>query len=66
MRTYSGDDPLDPWHKYITWVEQTFSKGGKEGNLKVLLEKCIAQFKDHPQANQDARYCSIWIKYVRN
>jgi hypothetical protein len=37
LRTYTGPDPLDPWHQYITWVEQTFPKGGKEGNLQQLL-----------------------------
>jgi hypothetical protein len=46
-------------------VEQTFPKGGKEGNLQQLLEKCIKEFKDDPAACQDERYLDVWIKYVR-
>ncbi len=65
LRTYSGPDPLEPWHRYIVWVEQTFPKGGKEGNLQQLLEKCIKEFKDDPVQCQDERYLEVWIKYVR-
>jgi hypothetical protein len=41
----AGPDPLDPWYRYICWVEQSYPKGGKEGNVHVLLEKCIKTFK---------------------
>ena len=50
--------------QYIEWVEQTYPKGGKEGNLPVLLEKCIKEFKDEPTYSQDARYLDVWIKYA--
>ena len=45
IRSYDGSDPLDPWYRYISWVEQSFPKGGKEGNIHKLLEKCITKFK---------------------
>ena len=64
MRTNDGKDPLEPWINYITWVEQTYPKGGKEGNLAVLLEKCIKQFKDDKVYSQDVRYLDIWNKYA--
>ena len=64
IRSYTGDDPLDPWHRYIGWVEQSFPKGGKEANLAGLVEKAIKEFKDHEVCNQDPRYAEIWIKYV--
>lgn len=64
LRTYDGDDPLQPWFEYIEWVEQTYIKHGREGNLLPLLENCLAQFKDDFKYNQDVRYVKLWIKYV--
>ncbi len=66
LRTYEGNDPLEPWYEYITWVEQTFARGGKEGDLKPLLEKCIANFKGNEQYNQDERHLEIWIKFANH
>jgi hypothetical protein len=64
LRTYEGDDPLEPWFEYINWVEQYFPKHGKEGNFPKLLHKCLALFKDTEMYKQDPRYVSLWIKYV--
>ena len=65
LRTYEGPDPLEPWYNYIVWVEQTFSKTGKDGNLNELIEKCIKQFKDDGNYTQDPRFFEVWMKYVR-
>ena len=64
LRTYSGPDPLEPWHNYVVWVEQNYPKGGKDGNLKTLLEKCIQNFKNDVSVSQDLRYLDVWVKYV--
>ena len=64
LRTNQGKDPLEPWISYIIWVEQTYPKGGKEGNLPTLLEKCIKEFKDDEIFSQDERYLDVWIKYA--
>ena len=64
LRTNQGKDQLEPWVKYIEWVEQTYPKGGKEGNLPTLLEKCIKEFKDDQTYSQDTRYLDVWIKYA--
>ena len=45
LRSYNGEDQLDPWYRYIQWVEQTYPKGGKEGQVHVIIEKCIKKFK---------------------
>ena len=69
LRSYAGEDALDPWYRYIQvgalklnkdnkifvfvpvlqsdvqWVEQTYPKGGKDGQVHVLIEKCIKKFK---------------------
>ena len=64
LRTYEGDDPLEPWYNYIIWVEQTFTKAGKDGNLNTLLEKCIKEFKGDEKYEQDQRFFDVWLKYA--
>ncbi len=65
LRSSSGlSDPLDPWSRYVAWVEQNFPRGGREGGLNVLLEKCIKEFKDDDRFKQDPRYLAVWTKYV--
>ncbi|XP_022091010.1 uncharacterized protein LOC110979487 isoform X2 [Acanthaster planci] len=62
LRSYTGDDPLQPWHEYIRWTEQAYPNGGKDSNLQPLLEKCLSKFKDEARYKNDARYVSCWIK----
>ncbi|GLG95841.1 Uncharacterized protein GBIM_02721 [Gryllus bimaculatus] len=64
VRSYAGDDPLQPWYEYVLWVEQNFPKHGREGNLKTLLENCLLQFKDNEQYSQDVRYIDLWTRYM--
>lgn len=64
LRSYEGSDPLKPWYKYISWVEQSFLRDGREGNLYTLLERCLVQFKEDERYLQDRRYIELWIKYV--
>ena len=64
LRSYTGDDPLDPWDQYIKWTEQAYPSGGKESNLQVLLEKCVAAFKNEQRYKNDVRYVGCWIKLV--
>lgn len=68
LRTYSGDDPLDVWYRYVLWVEQNYPKGGKEGNITKLIEKCVTALhtsKDtHKKYDNDSRFLELWIKYA--
>lgn len=64
LRTYSGDDPLDIWYRYVVWVEQNYPKGGKDGNIKVLIEKCVEAIQSSEKYLNDPRYLEIWIKYA--
>jgi hypothetical protein len=45
-------------------VEQSFLRDGREGNLHILLERCLTHFKEDEQYFQDRRYIDLWIKYV--
>ena len=38
LATYTGDDPLEVWVRFIKWAEQTFTSGGRETEVLPLLE----------------------------
>lgn len=64
IRNYSGDDPLENYYNYISWVEQSYPKHGHEGNLVPLLEHCLSLFENDKRYTNDRRFCKLWIKYV--
>ncbi|EFA04692.2 mitotic checkpoint serine/threonine-protein kinase BUB1 beta [Tribolium castaneum] len=64
IATYTGDDPLELWYQYISWVEQSYPKQGHEGNLGALLERCLCLFEKDPRYRNDRRLCKLFIKYI--
>lgn len=64
IHNYVGDDPLEPWYKYIQWVEQSYPKSGKESALMELLAKCLEKFESDEQYRQDQRMVKLYIRYV--
>lgn len=68
LRTYTGDDPMEVWYEYVLWVEQNYPKGGKEGKLNKLIEKCVMAMYSSANLREkyvnDQRFLDIWIKYV--
>ncbi|CAG2248753.1 Mitotic checkpoint serine/threonine-protein kinase BUB1 beta [Mytilus edulis] len=64
LRTYSGEDPLEVWYRYLVWTEQNCVKGGKENNLEKLLENYLKQFTEEKRYHNDPRYVSAWIRYA--
>ncbi|XP_072166979.1 uncharacterized protein [Diadema setosum] len=66
LRAYAGDDPLDPWVRYIQWTEQNFPQGGKDSHLGILMQKCLIQFKHDDRYKQDPRYVAIWLKMAQS
>ncbi|KAJ8951176.1 hypothetical protein NQ314_007716, partial [Rhamnusium bicolor] len=63
IRNYDGDDPLENYYSYISWVEQSYPKHGHEGNLVPLLEHCLSLFENDKRYTNDRRFCKLWIKY---
>lgn len=61
---YVGDDPLDLWFEYVSWVEQSYPKSGKESALDDLLKKCLSTFEKDDRYRQDQRFIRLFIKYV--
>lgn len=68
LRSNTGPDPLDVWHRYAQWVEQSYPKGGKNRDLKPLLEKCFSAMTGTEeliiQYKNDPRFLQLWLKYV--
>ena len=50
--------------RYISWVEQEYPKGGKEGGIHKLIQSCITTFKDDQKVLNDPRFLNIWLKYA--
>nr|CAH7764423.1 unnamed protein product [Callosobruchus chinensis] len=63
IRTYEGDDPLENYYNYVSWIEQSYPKRGHEGNLIPLLETCLQLFENDKRYTNDRRYCKLLIKY---
>ncbi|XP_055940027.1 mitotic checkpoint serine/threonine-protein kinase BUB1 beta-like isoform X2 [Argiope bruennichi] len=64
LRTYTGDDPLSIWCKYIKWVEQNYPKGGRDGHIEQLIQKCLSIMKDKSEYYDDNRFIEIWLKFA--
>lgn len=64
IRTYEGDDPLENYYSYISWIEQSYPKHGHEGNFVALLEHCLKTYENDKRYTNDRRFCKLWIKYV--
>lgn len=49
-------------------MEQNYPKGGKEGRLTKLIEKCLMAMYGNSDVREkyvnDQRFLEIWIKYV--
>lgn len=64
IANYDGDDPLDLWFDYVSWVEQSYPKSGKGSALDELLRKCLSTFEKDDRYRQDMRFIRLFIKYV--
>ncbi|CAL1279057.1 unnamed protein product [Larinioides sclopetarius] len=64
LRTYTGDDPLSIWCKYIKWVEQNYPKGGRDGHIEQLIQQCLTILKDKSEYYDDKRFIEIWLKFA--
>ncbi|GAB1601123.1 hypothetical protein Ahia01_000390500 [Argonauta hians] len=62
LRTYQGNDPLEVWFRYITWLEETNPKGGKD--VTNLFKSCLLTFADVDFYKNDPRYVELWVKFA--
>lgn len=64
VRSYSGEDPLDPWYSYICWIEQSYPAGGTGSGLQAALYQCLTKFEKDERYRQDRRFIKLFIKFV--
>lgn len=65
IENYSGNDPIDLWHRYLLWIELNFkleynSSSTYFGIVEVFLER----FSDAEIFYQDRRLIKACMKYV--
>ncbi|NXG86861.1 BUB1 kinase, partial [Stercorarius parasiticus] len=62
IRNYQGTDPLDPWDRYMQWVEGCLPLQEKQNCLPNLLEQLVKVFLSEKRYHQDPRFISYCIK----
>ncbi|NWU54534.1 BUB1 kinase, partial [Dromas ardeola] len=62
IQNYQGTDPLDPWDRYMQWVEGCLSLQEKQNCLPSLLEQLVKVFLSEKRYHQDPRFISYCIK----
>ncbi|KAJ1337102.1 hypothetical protein BSLG_006862 [Batrachochytrium salamandrivorans] len=59
----SDDDPLDPFHRYIRWVEQYFSQD--HVSYMRVLETAIRRFRKDIRYKNDPRHLMLWMRLAK-
>uniref|UniRef100_A0A8C3HBG1 BUB1 mitotic checkpoint serine/threonine kinase n=1 Tax=Chrysemys picta bellii TaxID=8478 RepID=A0A8C3HBG1_CHRPI len=62
IQSYQGDDPLDPWDRYLQWVESAFPLQGGQECLSASLEQLVKVFISEERYHQDPRFVKYCIK----
>ncbi|GLI67253.1 hypothetical protein VaNZ11_011435 [Volvox africanus] len=60
---YKGDDPLEPWQRFIKWMQE-YGVGGGKADLMKVLEACTRELRKYPRYTNDIRFLRIWIQYA--
>uniref|UniRef100_A0A3Q1FEL8 BUB1 N-terminal domain-containing protein n=1 Tax=Acanthochromis polyacanthus TaxID=80966 RepID=A0A3Q1FEL8_9TELE len=61
LTSYSGDDPLDPWGKFVEYLEQKLPADGSSG-MSLVLDRLVQRFLNVEQYANDIRYVNYCIK----
>ncbi|XP_062427272.1 mitotic checkpoint serine/threonine-protein kinase BUB1 [Rhea pennata] len=62
IQNYQGSDPLDPWDRYVQWVEQCFPDQEKQSLLPDLLQHLVKTFLSDKRYHEDPRFINCCIK----
>uniref|UniRef100_A0A674IAC4 BUB1 N-terminal domain-containing protein n=1 Tax=Terrapene triunguis TaxID=2587831 RepID=A0A674IAC4_9SAUR len=62
IQSYQGDDPLDPWDRYLQWVESAFPLQSGQECLSASLEQLVKVFISEERYHQDPRFVKYCIK----
>ncbi|XP_061481523.1 mitotic checkpoint serine/threonine-protein kinase BUB1 isoform X2 [Rhineura floridana] len=64
IQNYSGDDPLDPWYRYIQWVEGMSEAEGRQKYMPHLLERLVKTFLSDKRYQHDPRFINCCMKFA--
>ncbi|XP_021247633.1 mitotic checkpoint serine/threonine-protein kinase BUB1 isoform X2 [Numida meleagris] len=62
IQNYQGSDPLDPWDRYVQWVEGYLPPQEKQKRLPRLLQQLLKAFLTDKKYHQDGRFVNCCIK----
>ncbi|NXL38259.1 BUB1 kinase, partial [Glaucidium brasilianum] len=62
IQNYQGTDPLEPWDRYVQWVEGCLPLQEKQTRLPSLLEQLVKTFISDKRYHQDSRFVNYCIK----
>ncbi|NWH57086.1 BUB1 kinase, partial [Geococcyx californianus] len=62
IQNYQGTDPLEPWDRYMQWIEGCLPLQEKQSRLPSLLEKLVKVFLSDKRYHQDPRFVNYCIK----
>ncbi|XP_010881100.2 mitotic checkpoint serine/threonine-protein kinase BUB1 isoform X2 [Esox lucius] len=60
LRGYTGDDPLDPWDRYIQYLERVSS--GQSWEMSMVLDRLVQRFLSEERYSNDPRYINYCIR----
>ncbi|XP_051730870.1 LOW QUALITY PROTEIN: mitotic checkpoint serine/threonine-protein kinase BUB1 [Ctenopharyngodon idella] len=63
VRSYAGDDPLDPWDKFVQFLESKLSLEERKG-LSVVLERIVQTFLQDERYHNDPRYVTHCVRFA--
>ncbi|XP_056150218.1 mitotic checkpoint serine/threonine-protein kinase BUB1 [Lampris incognitus] len=64
MSTYTGDDPLDPWDRFVGYLEGRLPASDAQ-EMSVVLDRLVKTFMHDKRYSDDIRYINHCIKCSR-
>ncbi|XP_045916864.1 mitotic checkpoint serine/threonine-protein kinase BUB1 isoform X2 [Micropterus dolomieu] len=64
MSSYTGDDPLDAWDKFVEYLEQRLPADGGSG-MSLVFDRLVQSFLNVEKYTNDTRYVNYCIKCAR-
>ncbi|XP_067841186.1 mitotic checkpoint serine/threonine-protein kinase BUB1 [Heptranchias perlo] len=61
IQSYTGDDPLDLWDRFIQWAEPLLYE---KDVLVSVLERLVKNFMGDKKYSNDPRYVNYWLKLI--
>lgn len=61
VQSYAGEDPLDPWDKFVQFLEGRLSLEERKG-MCVVLERLVQTFLQEERYHNDPRYITHCIR----